>query len=316
MTWYVLRRLGWLAASLVVASVVVFILLRMLPGDVATTIGGTESTPEQVAAIRSHLGLDRPLIVQYVSWIGDLLSGNLGKSALNGTSVVGELGRKAQVSVPLALGAIAISAGSAIPLGTWAAVRARRVDGAAVGAIAQIGIAIPSLWLALLLVAVFAVGLPLLPAQGFPSAGWSEPGAALRSLVLPWLALGLTEGAVLLRFVRSAVLGVLSSEFLTAARAAGNTRTRALVRHGFRNAAAPVIAVLGLQIAALLGGAVVVEQVFTLPGIGSMIVTDIANRDLGKVQGELILVVAVVITVWFIVDVIHRLIDPRLGGQA
>ncbi|GGL31359.1 ABC transporter permease [Nocardia jinanensis] len=312
MAWYIVRRTGLGAVSLALASVVVFALLRLLPGDVATTIGGDEATPEQLAALRAELGLDRPLPVQYASWIGGVSNGDFGQSQLDGSTVSSELARKLEVTAPLTAGAIMVALAVAVPLGTWAATRRGTAAGGALNALSQLGIAIPSLWSALLLILVFAVTLGWLPAQGFPVDGWANPGEAFRSLVLPWLALGLTEGAVLLRFVRSAVLGVLDSDFLRTARAKGMTRNRALVRHGFRNAALPVVSILGLQLAALLVGAVVVEQVFTLPGVGSMLITDIGNRDLIKVQGELLILVATVLVIGLVVDIAHRLIDPRL----
>ncbi len=309
---FLLRRGALLLVSLAVASVVVFGLLRLLPGDVATTVGGTQDTPAQIAAIRADLGLNRPLVVQYLSWIGGVLHGDFGHSQLNGASVGAELAGKLQVTAPLAAGAIVVALAVAVPLGTWVAVRNRTAAGSAVNALSQIGIAIPSLWLALLLVTVFAVELRWFPAQGFPVDGWVHPGQALRSLILPCLALGLTEGAVLLRFVRSSVLGVLHADFLRTARAKGLTRTQALLRHGFRNAALPVVSILGLQLAALLVGAVVVETVFTLPGVGSMLVTDVGNRDLVKVQGEVLILVGTVLVIGFGIDIVHRLIDPRL----
>lgn len=315
MTWFIARRAGLLVLSLAVASVVVFALLRLLPGDVAATIGGVQASPAQIAGIRHDLGLDRSLSAQYASWIGGVLHGDFGRSQLNGTSVSAELGRKLAVTAPLVGGSIVVALIVAVPLGTWAAVRRRGIAGGALNALSQLGIAVPTLWLALLLVLVFSVELGRLPAQGFPVDGWSQPGAAIRSLVLPWLALGLTEGAVLLRFVRSAVLGVLHSDFLRTARARGLTRTQALLRHGFRNAALPVVSILGLQLATLLVGAVVVEQVFTLPGVGSMLITDVGNRDLVKVQGEVLILVAAVLVIGFLVDLAHRLLDPRLGSR-
>jgi peptide/nickel transport system permease protein len=311
-TWYLLRRAGLLVASLVVASVIVFGLLRLLPGDVAATIGGIQATPRQIAAIRADLGLDRPLAVQYGGWAMGVLHGDFGHSQLDGTSVTAQLAQKSQVTAPLIGGAIVVALAVAIPFGTLAALRNRSATGSVIGALSQAGIAIPTLWLGLVLVLVFSVELGWLPAQGFPNDGWADPGLALRSLILPWIALGLTEGAVLLRFVRSAVLGVLHSDFVRTARAKGLTRTRALVRHGFRNAALPVVSVLGLQLAALIVGAIVIERVFTLPGVGSMLITDVGNRDLVKVQGEVFLVVATVLVIGFLIDLAHLLIDPRL----
>ncbi|MEU6670119.1 ABC transporter permease [Streptomyces sp. NPDC046727] len=312
MTLYVVRRAALLVVSLLAASVLIFLVLRLLPGDIAQTIGGIKATPAQIAAVRQDLGLDRPLAAQYGSWIGGVVTGDFGRSVLDGTSVSGQLAEKFAVTGPLAAGAVVLALAFAVPLGILAAVRRDGRLGGVVNAFGQLGIALPTLWVGLLLVLVFAVQVRWLPAQGFPVDGWAEPGQALRSLVLPWLTLALSEGAVLLRFVRSAVLDVLHQDWLRTARAKGHTRTGALVRHGLRNAAVPVVSVLGLQIAALVAGAVVVEQVFVLPGVGQMLITDVGNRDLDKVQGEILLLTGAVLVIGFLVDLAHRLIDPRL----
>ncbi|MFC9842531.1 ABC transporter permease [Streptomyces sp. NPDC060223] len=314
MTLYLLRRAGLLAVSLLAASVLIFLVLRLLPGDVAQTIGGIKATPDQVAAVRHDLGLDRSLVDQYGSWIGGVLTGDFGRSVLDGTSVSGQLAEKLAVTGPLAAGAVLLALAFAVPLGILAAVRHNSRLGGVVNAVGQLGIALPTLWVGLLLVVLFAVQTRWLPAQGFPVDGWAEPGQAVRSLVLPWLTLALSEGAVLLRFVRSAVLDVLHQDWLRTARAKGRTRTGALLRHGLRNAAVPVVSVLGLQIAALVAGAVVVEQVFVLPGVGQMLITDVGNRDLDKVQGEILLLTGAVLVIGFLIDLVHRLIDPRLRG--
>lgn len=316
MTLFLLRRAGLLVVSLLAASVLIFLVLRLLPGDVAQTIGGIKATPAQVAAVRHDLGLDRPLPVQYGDWIGGAVTGDFGRSVLDGTSVSGQLAEKLAVTGPLAVGAVVLALAFAVPLGVLAAVRRESRLGGAVNAFGQLGIALATLWVGLLLVVVFAVQLRWLPAQGFPVDGWAEPGQALRSLVLPWVTLALAEGAVLLRFVRSAVLDVLHQDWLRTARAKGHTRTGALIRHGLRNAAVPVVSVLGLQIAALVAGAVVVEQVFVLPGVGQMLITDVGNRDLDKVQGEILLLTGAVLVIGFLVDLAHRLIDPRLRSAA
>ncbi|MCF2527299.1 ABC transporter permease [Yinghuangia soli] len=312
MTVFVVRRLVLLVVSLFAASVLTFALLRLLPGDAAAAIGGITADEAQLRAVRHELGLDRPLVQQYATWLADVLSGDLGRSQLNGTSVTAELGEKARVTGPLVLGSLALALAGAVPLGVLAALRHRSRVGTGISAASQIGIALPTLWVGLLLVTVFAVQNRRLPAQGFPVEGWAEPGQALRSLVLPWITLALSEGAVLLRFVRSATLDVLGQDFLRTARANGRTRAGALWRHGLRNASGPVVSVLGIQVAALLVGAVVVEKLFALPGAGSMLVADVGNRDLVKVQGEVLVVVAIVLAVGFAVDVGQRLIDPRL----
>ncbi len=309
---YLLRRTLLLLVSLFVASVLIFLLLRLLPGDVATTIGGLRATPGQLAKIRAGLGLDRPLVAQYGSWFGGVLHGDFGRSQLTDVSVTSELNRKLQVTAPLVGGGIVVALLLAVPFGILAALRHRSAAGGGISAVAQLGIAVPSFWLGLVLVLLFAVELRILPAQGFPVDGWHSPGVALRSLILPWLALGLSEGAVLLRFVRSAVLDVLSADYLRTARAKGRTRIGALLTHGLRNAALPVTAVLGLQIAGLIVGAVVVEQVFALPGVGTMLLADVGNRDLVKVQGEALVISAAVLVISFAIDIVHRAIDPRL----
>ncbi|HJP75089.1 MAG TPA: ABC transporter permease [Pseudonocardiaceae bacterium] len=309
---YLLRRTLLLLVSLFVASVLIFLLLRLLPGDVATTVGGLRATPEQLAKIRANLGLDRPLTTQYGSWLGGVLRGDFGKSQLTGVSVSAELATKLQVTAPLVGGGIAVALLLAVPFGILAAVRHRYAVGGGISAVAQLGIAVPTFWLGLVLALLFAIELRVLPAQGFPVDGWQSPGLALRALILPWLALGLSEGAVLLRFVRSAVLDVLSADYLRTARAKGRTRLGALLTHGLRNAALPVTSILGLQIAGLIVGAVVVEQVFALPGVGTMLLADVGNRDLVKVQGEVLVVSAAVLVISFAIDIVHRAIDPRL----
>lgn len=309
---YTLTRGALLLLGLFVASVLIFFTLRVLPGDVAQIIAGTNGTPEQVAAIREDLGLDAPLPAQYAEWVAGLLRGDLGASLLTGTPVAAELAEKAQVTVPLGLLAMGIALAIALPFGVISALRRGRADGTAMNVGAQAIAAVPVVWAGMMLVVVFAVWLEWLPAQGFPRAGWSDPGAALRALVLPALTIGVVEGAMLMRFVRSATLQAMSQDYVRTAAAKGMTRTRALVRHGLPNVALSVIAILGLQVAGIVVGAVVIEQLFSLPGIGRMLVADVGARDLPKVQGELLALTGFVLLVGFVVDLAHRAIDPRL----
>lgn len=308
---YALTRLGLLALGLAVASVLIFVSLRVLPGDVAQVIAGTQATPEQIAALRASLGLDAPLWTQYADWIGGLLRGDLGTSLLTGTSVSAELIDKARVTVPLSIMSLTIALLIGIPFGVLSALGRRRAAGAALSVAAQALAAVPVVWAGLMLVVVFAVWLGWLPPQGFPRAGWNDPAAAFRALVLPALTIGVIEGAMLLRFVRSATLQAIGQDYVRTAAAKGLTRTRALLSHGLPNVGLSVITVLGLQIAGIIVGAVVIEQLFTLPGVGRMLVTDVASRDLPKVQGELLAVTGFVLIVGFVVDLAHRLIDPR-----
>lgn len=309
---YALTRLLLLAAGVLVASAIIFLTLRVLPGDVAQLIAGTNGSPQQVARIREELGLDRPLLAQYLEWIGGVFRGDLGSSFLTGSPVSSELLRKAEVTMPLGLLSMAIALVVAVPFGVLSALRRGRADGTTIGVIAQALAAVPVVWAGMMLVVVFAVWLGWLPAQGFPTGtGWSTPWLALRSLLLPALTIGVVEGAMLLRFVRSATLQALGEDFVRTAAAKGLTRTQALLRHGLPSVGLSIVTVLGLQVAGIVVGAVVIEQVFNLPGIGRMLVTDVGARDLEKVQGELLVLTAFVLIIGFVVDLVHHAIDPR-----
>ncbi|KTS04548.1 ABC transporter permease [Microbacterium testaceum] len=308
---YALTRLGLLVLGLAVASALIFLSLRVLPGDVAQLVGGTQASPEQVAALRESLGLNVPLWQQYLDWIGGLLRGDLGSSLLTGTPVMTELVSKAQVTVPLAAMSLTVALVVGIPLGVLSALGRRHAGGTAISVGAQALAAVPVVWAGMMLVVVFAVWLGWLPPQGFPRAGWKDPAAAFRALVLPAVTIGVVEGAMLLRFVRSATLQALGQDYVRTAAAKGLTRTRALLRHGLPNVGLSIITVLGLQVAGIIVGAVVIEQLFTLPGVGRMLVADVAARDLPKVQGELLALTGFVLVVGFVVDLVHRLIDPR-----
>jgi peptide/nickel transport system permease protein len=295
----------------VIASALIFFTLRVLPGDVAQIIAGTQGTPEQVAAIREQLGLNVPLPLQYLDWIGGIVRGDLGTSLVTGTPVVEELAEKATVTVPLALLALVIALLVSVPFGVLAALRRNTASGTAFAVTAQALAAVPVVWAGMILVIVFAVWLGWLPPQGFPRDGWEEPGDAFRSLLLPALTIGVVEGAVLLRFVRSATLEAIGQDYVRTAAATGLTRRRALLTHGLPNVALSVVSVLALQVAGLLVGAVIVEQLFTLPGVGRLLVTNVGNRDLEMVQGAVFVFTAIVLVIGALIDVFARLIDPR-----
>jgi peptide/nickel transport system permease protein len=313
---YALTRLGLLVLGLAVASALIFLSLRVLPGDVAQLVGGTQATPEQVEALRESLGLNVPLWQQYLGWIGGLFRGDLGTSLLTGTSVATELVDKAQVTVPLAAMSLTVALVVGIPFGVFSALGRHRAGGTALSVGAQALAAVPVVWAGMMLVVVFAVWLGWLPPQGFPRAGWNDPGAAVRALILPAVTIGVVEGAMLLRFVRSATLQAIGQDYVRTAAAKGLTRTRALLLHGLPNVGLSIITVLGVQIAGIIVGAVVIEQLFTLPGVGRMLVADVAARDLPKVQGELLALTGFVLVVGFVVDLVHRLIDPRQRESA
>ncbi len=293
------------------SSAVIFLTLRVFPGDVAQLIAGTQASPAQVEALRERLGLNAPLLTQYAEWIGGILRGDLGRSLLTGTPVADELWAKAQVTIPLGLMAMTIALLIAVPFGVLSALLRGRAAGTGINAAAQALAAVPVVWAGMMLVVVFSVWLGWLPAQGFPRKGWDDPVAALSTLILPALTIGVVEGAMLMRFVRSATLNAQGQDFVRTAAAKGLTRTRALLWHGLPAVGLSIVTVLGLQVAGIVVGSVVIEQLFTLPGIGRMLVADVGNRDLVKVQSELLVLTGFVLVIGFLVDLIHRIIDPR-----
>jgi len=311
-TSYLARRLATLAATLVAASVAVFCLLAILPGKPAQVILGTQATPQSVAQLTKQLGLDEPLSQQYLDWVHGLVTGRFGNSYISQLPIGHQIGQALAVTGPLVLLGLLVGILVAVPLGVAAALFRRNAAGPAITAGSQIGIAVPNFIAGLLLIYVFSVKLGWLPASGFVT--WSQdPWQAFKSLVLPGIALGVVEGAVLSRYVRSAVLDVLRSDYLRTARAKGLTRRQALVRHGFRNGSIPVLTVVGLELPSLIVGAVVIENVFTLPGVGTLLLQAVDNRDLIVVQDVVMLVALTVLAVNFLVDVSYRLLDPRIG---
>lgn len=308
---YTLTRGVLLIAGLLVSSVLIFLTLRVFPGDVAQLIAGTQASPATVAALRESLGLDRPLHVQYGEWIGGVLTGDLGTSQLSGASVGAEIAEKAQVTVPLGIMSLLIALLIAVPFGILSALLRGRAGGTALSVTAQALAAVPVIWAGMMLIVVFAVWLGWLPAQGFPRAGWDQPGQALRALVLPALTIGIVEGAMLLRFVRSATLQARGQDFVRTAAAKGLSRNRALIQHGIPAVGLSIVTVLGLQVAGIVVGSVIIEQLFTLPGIGRMLVADVGTRDLVKVQSELLVLTGLVLVIGFLVDLIHHFVDPR-----
>jgi peptide/nickel transport system permease protein len=312
---HLLQRLAGVALTLAVASVVVFALLELLPGNAAELKLGPTATPQAVAAMSAKLGLDRPPLARYGSWMGGLLQGVTALSSSYDTPTAELISQRLQVTLPLALLAMLLTAVLALGLGLYAAARHRRAGDTVVMALSQLGIAVPSFWFAILLILVFAVQLQWAAAGGFP--GWSEddggglwPG--LQALILPAVSLALVQAAILARVTRSAVLDVLREDYMRTARAKGLTRRQALLRHGLRNALVPVLTVGGLQFANLVTGTIVVENVFVLPGIGRLVFQAIANRDLVVVRDVVMLLAAGVVLVNGLVDALSLAIDPRL----
>ncbi|HEV2518702.1 MAG TPA: ABC transporter permease [Devosia sp.] len=316
MLTYLLRRLAILLLSLLIAAIVLFVLLRLLPGDPANALLGVGATEAQIAAARTQVGSDQPLLTQFVSFIGNLARFDLGTSFVSKASVLEEIGNRLSVTVPLTILGFLLAIVIALPLGIVAAVKADRWYGAAISIVSQLGIAIPVFWLGILIVTIFAINLRLFPSGGFPLKGWANFGEAAVALALPVLTVALVIAASLLRYVRSATQDVLGSDYIRTARALGSGFTEALVRHGVRNGAVPVISILGIELATTFLGAVVVEKVFALPGLGSMLLLAIQQRDYPNVQGVLFISTLLVLLIGFAADLLQRFIDPRLRGRA
>ena len=296
--------------SLLAASALIFSVTELVPGDPASFMLGTGAQPETLAALRQQMGLDRPLPLRYAAWAGAILQGDFGTSFTYRTPVAGMILERLQVSLPLALMALVLAVAVALPVGLYAAARRDRVDGGLAMGATHVGIALPNFWLAMLLVLVFAVRLRWLPAGGFP--GWSDPLAALKSLILPAIALALPQAAILARVLRSALIETMGQDYIRTARAKGLTAGQTLRRHALRNALIPVLTILGMQFSFLLAGAIIIENVFYLPGLGRMIFQAITQRDLIVVQSAVLVLVAAVIAVTFLVDLAYAAVDPRL----
>jgi len=312
---FLLQRLASLLLTLGVASLVVFGVLELLPGNAAEVILGDTATPESLAALQAKLGLDRPPLTRYLDWVGGLLQGRTAMSISYDTPTAELIAQRLQVTLPLALLAMAMTVALALALGVYAASRHNKLGDVGVMAASQIGIAIPNFWFAILLILLFAVHLQWVSAGGFP--GWLEDDGGglwegLQALILPAVSLALVQAAILARVTRSAVLDVMREDFVRTARAKGLSKRQALWRHVLRNAMIPVLTVAGLQFANLITGTIVVENVFVLPGVGRLVFQAISNRDLVVVRDVVMLLAAVVVVVNFVVDVLYAVIDPRL----
>ncbi|WP_425101751.1 ABC transporter permease [Tropicibacter sp. S64] len=311
---YLTRRLTSLILSLAVASLVIFLVVEVAPGDPASYMLGLNAQPDTVAALRAELGLDVPRWERYFAWVGGMLQGDFGTSYTYRTQVSDMIADRLWISLPLALFALTLSTLVAFPAGILAAAHRGKPADMGVMAATQLGVAIPNFWFAMLLVLLFAIRLRIMPSGGFP--GWDEPLLALRALTLPAIALALPQAAILARVLRSSLIDALGEDYIRTARAKGLTRGQALWRHGLRNALIPVLTILGLQFSFLLAGAIIIEQVFYLPGLGRLIFQSISQRDLIVVESVVMLLVFAVILVNFLTDLAYAVVDPRLRRRA
>jgi peptide/nickel transport system permease protein len=308
---YIARRVVALAVTLFFVSVLVFVVIRILPGDAAMIILGTEGSPEAVARLRAAMGLDRPFAVQYLEWIGRAARGDLGRSIQYDVPVAGLILSRMSVTLPLTLLAAGLMVVTAVPVGVFAATRHRRWGDYLAMTLSQLGVAVPAFWAGLLLVLLFSVKLGWVQSGGFD--GWSQGvWRALRSLILPAAALGFFQFAVLARTTRSAVLEVLREEYVKTARAKGVGEGGVLFRHALRNAMIPVITVAGIQLGQLMAGSIVLETVFYLPGLGRLAIGAISARDLPVVQGVVLFVASMIVVINVAVDVLYGFLDPRI----
>ncbi|RMF36838.1 MAG: ABC transporter permease [Alphaproteobacteria bacterium] len=307
---YLTARFASLAVSLIVASLVIFLALEVVPGDPASFMLGLEASPETVANLRHELGLDAPAVTRYFSWMAGLAAGDFGISYTYRVPVVELILDRIWVSLPLALYALALSTLIALPVGILAATHRGGIADITVMGATQFGIAVPNFWFGMLLVALFALTLRLFSAGGFP--GWSDPAAALKALTLPAIALALPQASILSRVMRSSLLDTLDEDYIRTARAKGLNRRQVLWRHAVRNALIPVLTILGLQFSFLISGAIIIENVFYLPGMGRLIFQSIAARDLIVVKNASLLLVMTITVVTFLVDIAYAAVDPRL----
>ncbi len=308
---YLFGRLLALLPVLLVVAVVVFVLIHLTPGDPARVLLGQDATPGQVAAFRHELGLDRPLPFQFVLWLGRALHGDLGLSLFQHVPVAADIVAHAGPTATLALLGLTVALLIGIPVGVVSAVfRNSWLDQASL-ALAMLGAAVPSFWLGLSLIVLFAVDLGWLPSSGYrsPAAGW---GQSLHYLILPALALGLPNSSLIIRFTRSSLLDVMGNDYIRTAHAKGLSLRRVVFRHAFRNALVPILTVVGLTFAALMGGAVVTETVFSLPGIGQLIVSSVLRRDYPVIQGVILMVAIVYVLINLAVDLMYFVVDPRV----
>ncbi|MEL7344162.1 MAG: ABC transporter permease [Pseudomonadota bacterium] len=314
MIGYLTRRAISLVLTLVVASLVIFFAMEVIPGDPAAFMLGLNATEEAIAALRAQLGLDQGLVARYFTWVTGFFTGDFGTSYTYRVPVGELIAARLAVSAPLTIYALILTVVIAFPVGLLAATRRGTFWDGGIMALTQLGIAVPNFWVGILLVAWLALGLGWFPAGGFP--GW-EAGlwAVIVSLTLPAVSLALFQGSILARVMRSSVIETLDQDYIRTARAKGLSQRQSVLGHALRNAMIPVMTILGLQFSFLLAGAIIIENVFFLPGLGRLIFQAITQRDLIVVESAVMLLVAAVVIVNFLVDVAYALIDPRLRRQ-
>src|SRR5919199_679868 len=311
MAVFIVRRLLQAIPVMFFSTFLVFLVIHLIPGDAAAVLAGPNATPEALAAIRADMGLDQPLPVQYAVWVGHVLQGDLGKSTLSGQPIVKLLQARAPATLELTLAAMLISISLAIPVGILSATHVRGRLEWLISTVQSLWLAIPNFWAGILAIIIFSLVLRWLPPGG-RVADLNNPGDSIKSLILPATTLALYLAAGLSRFVKFNLLEVFFDDYVRPARAKGLSTTAVVYGHALRNAMLPVITILGVQFASLLGGAIITESVFSWPGVGGMMLDGIANRDYAVVQGGLLLLVMLFIIINLLVDMTYAVIDPRI----
>lgn len=312
MTQYIIRRLIQALFIIWGCATLVFFMLRMIPGDPVIQMLGPEYTPEAAAALRTKLGLDQPLHVQYVRWMGNVLRGDLGGSIASGETVAEAIASGLPKTLSLATLSFIIALVIALPAGIIAALKRNSAFDYVASVVAFVGVSMPSFWFGIILILIFAVHLQWLPAIGYSELTEDGFWPWLQRLILPSLAIGAAYSAILMRFVRAGLLEVLGSDYVRTARAKGVREQAVILRHALRNALIPVVTVIGIQLALLLSGAVVVETVFSIRGIGRILVGAIFDRDYPIVQGVILLIAVIFVLANLIVDIVYTFLDPRI----
>ena len=304
-----------LAFVLWLVTIIAFVMIRLAPGDPSAVMLGSDASPQAVAEFRTAYGLDRPIVVQYLAWLGHIVRGDLGTSIYLGRPVTAAILERLPISLTLTLAAFAIAVVLGVTLGLVAAYWHDTWVDRVVSVVAALGLAMPSFWLGICLIYLFAVRWPVMPSGGFVEP-WIDPGKSFRHLLLPAFALGYLQSGLIARMTRASMLEALRGDFVRVARSKGVGELSVVVKHAFRNALIPVLTVTGITLAVMFGGAVVIETVFTLPGVGRLLVNAVVRRDYPVVQGTLLVVATWYVVVNIAVDILYTMSDPRIRLRA
>jgi len=311
MAAYLLKRTFILILTLLLVSIAIFAVLMVIPGDPAQIILGIHATPETLRNLRHQMGLDRSVIIQYLHYMKNLALGDMGRSITYDVSITSLIISRLQVTIPLAILSLIFAVSISIPMGIYSSLHRNRPGDYGIMVLSQVGLAVPAFWAGILLILLFAVTLHWLPAGGF-HAWQTDPIKALRSLLLPAFSLGFVRAAVLTRMTRSSMLEVLGEDYIRTARSKGLPKRMVVYKHAFRNAIIPVVTIVGLQAGDLLAGAIIIENVFHLPGVGRLVFEAIGQRDLPVIQGVILLIAVMIVVINFLIDVAYRYLDPRI----